>query len=70
MQTIQPKVTAGEFELTVADESAWEALAPLLPNLILLLGTLLIFIYMIVNVLNFSKSINTIYTYICLVYIL
>ena len=47
METIQPKVTSGEFELDVADESAMEALAPLIPNIILLVGTLLIFIYMI-----------------------
>ena len=47
IESIQPKVTAGEFELDVADESAMEALAPLIPNIILLLGTLLIFIYMI-----------------------
>ena len=47
METIEPKVVAGEFELDVKDESAWEALAPLLPNLLLLLGTLFIFIFMI-----------------------
>ena len=47
METIQPKVTAGEFELDVADESAMEALAPLIPNILLLVGTLLIFVYMI-----------------------
>ena len=47
METIEPKVVAGEFELDVKDESAWEAIAPLLPNLLLLLGTLFIFIFMI-----------------------
>ena len=47
MDTVQPKVAAGDFEMTVADESALETLAPLLPNLLLLLGTLFIFIYMI-----------------------
>ncbi len=47
MDTVSDKVTAGEFELTVDEESAWEMIAPLIPNLILLLGTLLIFVYMI-----------------------
>ena len=47
METIEPKVVVGEFELDVKDESAWEAIAPLLPNLLLLLGTLFIFIFMI-----------------------
>ena len=63
METVQSKVTAGEFELTVADESAWEALAPLIPNLLLLVGTLLIFIYMIrkttdgnSKAMNFGKN--------------
>ena len=45
--SIQERVIAGEFELTVAAETAMEALAPYIPNIILLVGTLLIFIYMI-----------------------
>ena len=63
MDAIQPKVTAGEFEMTVAEESAWEAIAPLIPNLLLLAGTLFIFIYMIKKTgdgnskaMNFGKN--------------
>lgn len=47
MEDIQPKVTAGEFELSVANESALEMIAPFIPNLLLLIGTLLIFVYML-----------------------
>ena len=47
MEDIQPKVTAGEFELSVANESFFETLAPFIPNLLLLIGTLLIFVYML-----------------------
>ena len=47
MSDIQPRVTLGEFELNVANESAFEVIAPLIPNLILLGGTVFIFIYMI-----------------------
>ena len=47
IETIQPKVISGEFELNVANETAMEVIAPLIPNIILLLGTLFIFIYMI-----------------------
>jgi len=61
--SIQEKVTAGEFELTVAQETAMETLAPYIPNIILLVGTLLIFIYMIrrtgegnAKAMNFGKN--------------
>ena len=47
MDLVQPKLITREFSLTVADETAMEVLAPLIPNLLLLLGTLFIFIYMI-----------------------
>ncbi|MDO4282736.1 MAG: ATP-dependent zinc metalloprotease FtsH [Clostridia bacterium] len=47
IETIQPKVIAGEFVLNVANETAMEVIAPLIPNIILLVGTLFIFIYMI-----------------------
>ena len=47
METVEERVTAGEFELTVANESAFEAIAPLIPNILLLVGTLLIFLFMI-----------------------
>ena len=44
---VQPKVTLNEFELTVSEPSFMESLAPLIPNIILLVGTLLIFMFMI-----------------------
>ena len=44
---IQDDVTSGKFELSVAEETTMEVLAPLIPNILLLVGTLLIFIYMI-----------------------
>ncbi|MNI26644.1 ATP-dependent zinc metalloprotease FtsH [compost metagenome] len=47
MDILQPKVIAGEFELTVSDPSAMEALAPYIPNILLLVGTFLLFMYMI-----------------------
>ncbi len=63
IETIQPKVIAGEFELKVANETVWETIAPLLPNLILLGGTLILFIYMIrkttdgnSKAMNFGKN--------------
>lgn len=63
IETIQPKVIAGEFVLNVANETAMEVIAPLIPNLILLLGTLFIFIYMIrktnegnTKAMNFGKN--------------
>ncbi len=63
IETVQPRVVAGEFELTVADESTWEMLAPLLPNILLLIGTLFIFMYMIrkttdgnTKAMNFGKN--------------
>ncbi|MEG0872357.1 MAG: ATP-dependent zinc metalloprotease FtsH [Clostridia bacterium] len=63
MDTVEPKVTAGELELKVASESAFEALAPLIPNILLLVGTLFIFVYMIKKTgegnnkaMNFGKN--------------
>lgn len=47
MEVIQDNLNNNEFEIKVANESAFEAIAPLIPNIILLIGTLLIFIYMI-----------------------
>jgi cell division protease FtsH len=44
---VQPKVALNEFELTVSEPSIMETLAPLVPNLLLLIGTLLIFIFML-----------------------
>ena len=61
--SIQERVISGEFELTVAKETAMETLAPYIPNIILLVGTLLIFIYMIkrtgegnAKAMNFGKN--------------
>ena len=47
MEVIQPNINNNEFEIGIADESAMEAIAPYIPNLILLVGTLLLFIFMI-----------------------
>ena len=47
MEVIQPNINNNEFEVGIADESAMEAIAPYIPNLILLVGTLLLFIFMI-----------------------
>lgn len=63
MTAIQDRVTNGEMELSVASETTMEILAPLIPNLLLLVGTLLIFIYMIrktgegnTKAMNFGKN--------------
>ena len=45
LESIQDRVSAGEFELTVAQETVMEALAPYIPNILLLLGTLFILMY-------------------------
>ncbi len=47
IEYVQPKVALNEFELTVSEPSFMETLAPLIPNLLLLLGTLLIFVFML-----------------------
>lgn len=44
---IQPKVLAGEFDLNVADPTFMEELGPMLPNILLIAGTFLLFVYMI-----------------------
>ncbi len=63
LESIQPKVTAGEFELNVADKDFMEVLSPLIPNILLLLGTFFLFIYMIrktgegnTKAMNFGKN--------------
>ena len=45
LESIQDRVAGGEFELTVAQETVMEALAPYIPNILLLLGTLFILMY-------------------------
>lgn len=63
MEFIQPNVVAGEFELTVAKLTAMESIAPYIPNIILLVGTFALFIYIMrrtgegnSKALNFGKS--------------
>lgn len=43
MEFAQPKAKDGEFELERASESTFEILAPYIPNIILLVGTLFLF---------------------------
>ena len=45
IESIQDKVTAGEFELKVQSEGFWDMVAPYIPNILLLLGTLFILMY-------------------------
>ena len=45
IEVVQDRVSGGEFELTVAQETVMEALAPYIPNILLLLGTLFILMY-------------------------
>lgn len=63
LETLQPLVVAGEFELNVAKPSVWEEIAPFMPTILLLVGTLLIFVYMIrktgegnTKAMNFGKN--------------
>ncbi|MDD3303508.1 MAG: ATP-dependent zinc metalloprotease FtsH [Clostridia bacterium] len=63
LEMLQPLVSKGEFELDVAKPSMWEGIAPFMPTLLLLGGTLLIFIYMIrktgegnSKAMNFGKN--------------
>lgn len=63
LETLQPRVVAGEFELSVAKPSVWEEIAPFMPTILLLIGTLFIFIYMIrktgegnTKAMNFGKN--------------
>ena len=63
VENIQDKVSAGKIELSVAAETTMEIIAPLIPNILLLLGTLFIFIYMIkktgdgnTKAMNFGKN--------------
>ena len=45
IEVVQDRVTAGEFELTVAQEGVMDAVAPYIPNILLLVGTLFILMY-------------------------
>ncbi len=45
IEVVQPRVIAGEFELTVAEPSVMDTIGPYIPNVLLLLGTLFILMY-------------------------
>ena len=47
IEGVQDRVTSGEFELTVAQETFVEAMAPYSPNILLLLGTLFILMFVL-----------------------
>ena len=47
MEDVQPKVAEGQFELVVLKPSFFEVVGPLIPNILLLVGTLLIFVFML-----------------------
>ena len=47
MEDIGEKLNEGKFELVVLEPSFWEVVGPMLPNIILLIGTLFIFIFML-----------------------
>ena len=47
IESVQDRVASGQFELTVAQETVLEALAPYIPNVLLLLGTLLILMFVL-----------------------
>ncbi len=47
IETVQDRVVAGEFEVTVAEPSFMESVAPYIPNVLLLLGTLFILMFVL-----------------------
>ena len=47
LEVVQDRVAAGEFELTVAEETFMEAMAPYIPNILLLVGTLFILMFVL-----------------------
>ena len=47
MNDAQSKAQSGEFELNVADPTLSEEIGPLLPNILLIVGTFVLFVYMI-----------------------
>ena len=47
MDDVSQKLNEGKFELVVLEPSFWEVVGPMLPNIILLIGTLFIFIFML-----------------------
>ena len=47
MDDVSQKLNEGKFELVVLEPSFWEVVGPMIPNIILLIGTLFIFIFML-----------------------
>ena len=47
IEFVEERVAKGEFELKVDGETLMETIAPLIPNILLLVGTLLIFLFML-----------------------
>ena len=47
MEDVGEKLNEGKFELVVLEPSFWEVVGPMIPNILLLLGTLFIFIFML-----------------------
>ncbi len=47
IETVQDRVVAGEFEVTVAEPSFMESVAPYIPNVLLLVGTLFILMFVL-----------------------
>lgn len=47
IEVVQDRVSSGEFELTVAKETFFEAMAPYIPNILLLVGTLFILMFVL-----------------------
>lgn len=63
IEVVQDRVGAGEFELTVAKETFMEAIAPYIPNVLLLVGTLFILMFVLrktndsnTKAMDFGKS--------------
>ena len=55
IESVQDRVTSGQFELTVAQETMLETLAPYIPNVLLLLGTLFILMFVLRKTNNFQR---------------
>lgn len=47
MEDIQPKISEGKFQVVVLEPSFWEVIGPMIPNILLLAGTLFIFVFML-----------------------
>src|SRR5574344_645520 len=65
MDDVQQKVTEGKFELEVSEPSFWDVMGPMVPEIMLLVGTLVLFIFIFMfmrsndggsKALSFGKS--------------